>query len=165
METKKFALERLQNNGWTNAELKYRRSDVGGECSMGYGKHVQNFTDPDWDMLYNPEMYIQKQTVHERLERERVISEETARQLYYQKVREMEGKPLEAEFTEKAIDASLKRWKNKNLEMEQEFEADVRNQITIMNFAVQQKISNNAIADVLEEVNAMIDDVDQLKGK
>ena len=60
METKKFALERLQNNGWTNAELKYRRSDVGGECSMGYGKHVQNFSDPDWDMLYNPEMYIQK---------------------------------------------------------------------------------------------------------
>ena len=94
-----------------------------------------------------------------------MISEETARQLYYQKVREMEGKPLEAEFTETAIDASLKRWKNKNLEMEQEFEADVRNQITIMNFAVQHKISSNDIADVLEEVNAMIDDVDQLKGK
>ena len=60
VETKKFALERLQNNGWTNAELRYRREDIGGECSMSYGKYVDSYGDPDFYMLYNPEMYIQK---------------------------------------------------------------------------------------------------------
>ena len=61
LETKRFALERLQNGGFTNAEIRFRRgADTGGECGRGYGKYVSNFSDPDWYMLYNPEMYIQK---------------------------------------------------------------------------------------------------------
>ena len=44
---------------------------------------------------------------------------------YFDKLQEMKDKPLEQQFTEQAVEASLKRWKNKNLESQHEFETDV----------------------------------------